>query len=447
MEAVILAAGESKRIKSKLSKVLHHICGKPAIFYVVEALKSYKTHIVVNSNIYNEIEQMFSDAEVHIQKKLNGTASALKSAAPFINENSFVVVNGDTPLIKKEDIEEAEKLFEEKQLDCLVLTAKLDNPYGYGRIIRKDNSIEIIEEQDADKKTKQIKEINTGIYIFKTDFAKSALIHIMNNNASGEYYLTDIVQLANAVETIEVDAENILGVNTRKQLADVRKKIQERIIDGFDDVTFIDPDSTYVNYGVKIGSETTIFPNVSLRGSTSIGKYCIIDTGNIIENSTIRENVHIKPYSVIEGSSVENNAQIGPFAHLRPLSEIKEEVKIGNFVEIKKSVLGRGSKASHLTYIGDAQLGEDVNVGCGTITCNYDGYKKNKTIIGDRVFVGSDVQLVAPVEVEHDALIAAGTTVTKHVDAYSLTLSRVPQVNKKDWVKKYRKDMEKRMKK
>lgn len=447
MEAVILAAGESKRIKSRLSKVLHHICGKPAIFYVVETLKSYKTHIVVNSNIYNEIEQGFRNAEVHIQKKLNGTASALKSAVAFINENSFVVVNGDTPLIKKEDIEEAEQLFEEKQLDCLVLTAKLDNPYGYGRIIRKDNSIEIIEEKDADEKTKRIKEINTGIYIFKTDFAKSALIHVMNNNASGEYYLTDIVKLANAVETIEVNAENILGINTRKQLAEVRRKIQERIIDDFDDVTFIDPDSTYVNYGVKIGSETIIFPNVSLRGSTSIGKYCIIDTGSVIENSAIRENVHIKPYSVIEGSTVENNAQIGPFAHLRPLSEIKEEVKIGNFVEVKKSVLGKGSKASHLTYIGDAQLGEDVNVGCGTITCNYDGYKKNKTIIGDRVFIGSDVQLVAPVEVEHDALIAAGTTVTKHVDAYCLALSRVPQINKKDWVKKYKKDMEERMKK
>ncbi len=447
MEAVILAAGKSKRIKSKLSKVLHYICGKPVIFYVVEALKSYKTHIVVNNNIAENIRKEFSDVEVHIQEKLNGTASALKSAIPFINDSSFIAANGDTPLIRKEDIDMAKEIFEKKHPDCLVLTARLDNPHGYGRIIRKENGIEIIEEKDADENIKQVKEVNTGIYVLKTDFAKSALMHIMNNNANGEYYLTDIAKLADRIETVEVDAENILGINTRKQLTVVRKKIQERIIDKFDDVTFIDPDSTYINYDVKIGSDTIIFPNVSLRGLTSIGKQCIIDTGSVIENSAIGENVHIKPYSVIENSVVGNSAQIGPFAHLRPLSEIKDEVRIGNFVEVKKSVVGRGSKASHLTYIGDAQLGEDVNVGCGTITCNYDGYRKNRTIIGDRVFIGSDVQLVAPVEIEHDALIAAGTTVTKNVDAYSLTLSRVPQVNKKNWVKKYRKDMERKMKK
>jgi len=269
----------------------------------------------------------------------------------------------------------------------------------------------------------------------------------MNNNRSGEYYLTDIVKLTQKTDILEVDKENILGVNTRKDLSVVRKIIQQNIIDKFDNVTFIDPDSAYINYDVEIGQDTIIFPNVSLRGNAKIGKGCIIDTGCVIESSIIKDNVHIKPYSVIEESRIEKNAQIGPFAHLRPFSDIRENVRVGNFVEVKKSILGKGTKASHLTYIGDAELGEDVNVGCGTITCNYDGYRKNKTVIGDRVFIGSDVQLVAPVEIEHDALIAAGTTVTKKVEAYSLALSRVPQVNKKDWVKRYREKMERKLNK
>ncbi len=447
MEAVVLAAGKSTRIKSNVNKILHKICNRPVIFYVMKELEGYNTHIVVNEDTYEAIKNMFKDSSVYIQKEQKGTGDALKVALPFLKEDSFVVVNGDTPLIKKDDIESAYEKFKQKKLDCLILTAYLNNPKGYGRIVRKKDGIEIVEEKDATEKVKKIKEINSGIYIFKTDFVKNAIVKILNNNKSGEYYLTDVVKMTSNVDTIEVNEENVLGINTRLDLSNVRKIIQKNIIQRFDDVTFIDPDSAYINYDVEIGQDTIIFPNVALRGNTKIGKDCIIDTGCVIESSVIKDNVHIQPYSVIEGSKIEKNAQIGPFAHLRPFSEICENVRVGNFVEVKKSVLGKGTKASHLTYIGDAELGEDVNVGCGTITCNYDGYRKNKTIIGDRVFIGSDVQLVAPVEVEHDALIAAGTTVTQHVEAYSLALSRVPQVNKKDWVKKYREKMERKLNK
>ncbi len=447
MEAIILAAGKSTRMKSDTNKIFHRICGKEVIFYVVNALSGYKTHIVTSREYYERIKTMFPDCQIHIQEFQKGTGDALKSALHFIKENSFVVVNGDTPLIKREDIDKAKELFDSKGLDCIVLTARLSNPFGYGRIVKKGEKIEIVEEKDADEKTKKINEINSGIYIFRTSFAKEAVLKIMNNNKSNEYYLTDIIKHTDKIETIEADEENVLGINTRKDLAMVRKIIQKNIIDKFDDVTFIDPNVAYVNYDVEIGRDTIIFPNVSLRGKTRIGKNCIVDVGSVIENSVIKNNVHIKPYSDIEESYIDSDAQIGPFAHLRPQSEIGEEVKIGNFVEVKKSILKKGTKASHLTYIGDAELGEDVNVGCGTITCNYDGYRKNKTIIGDRVFIGSDVQLVAPVEVEHDSLIAAGTTVTRHVEPFSLVLSRVPQVNKPGWVKQYRKTMEKKLNK
>ncbi len=445
MEAVVLAAGKSTRMKSKINKILHRICNKPVIFYVLKALEEYKTHIVVNPDIKDAIKRLFPDKEVHIQQEQKGTGDALKCALPHISENAFIVTNGDTPLIRKEDIEIASRIFEAENLECMVLTAHLSDPTGYGRIIRHTDGIEIVEEKDATEEIKRIKEINSGIYIFNTEYAKKQIEKLSNNNKSGEYYITDLVKMAKRVKTMQVNPENILGINTRKELALVRKIIQRRIIERFEDVTFIDPDSTYVNYDVEIGADTVIFPNVALRGNTRIGRECVIDTGSVIENSIIKDNVHIKPYCVIEESTIHNNAQVGPFAHLRPFSELMENVRIGNFVEVKKSVIGKGSKANHLTYIGDAELGEDVNVGCGTITCNYDGYQKNKTIVGDRVFIGSDVQLVAPVKVEHDALIAAGTTVTKDVEPFALAISRVPQVNKPGWVKKYRETMEKKL--
>ncbi len=446
MDAVILAAGKSTRLKSKVSKIFHHICGKPIIFYVVKALENYKLHIVVNASIKDTIQEMFPSAKVHVQQEQKGTADALKAAIGSIEDSAFAVVNGDMPLIDKNDIEAGFNLLKAGDYDCVVLTAYLENPEGYGRIVRRDGSLCIIEEKNASQEIKKIKEVNSGIFIFKTESAIEALPKIEMNESTGEYYLTDIVKFLPKVETLAVKAENMFGVNTRKQLTEVRRIMQRRIIDRFEHVTFIDPDSTYINYDVEIGEDTVIFPNVHLKDKTKIGRECVIENGSVIENSVIRDNVHIKPYCVIEESIVCNNCAIGPFAHLRPLTELSNSVRIGNFVETKKVKIGKRSKASHLTYLGDAVLGEDVNVGCGTITCNYDGYQKNETIVGDRVFIGSDVQLVAPVKVGDDALIAAGTTVTKDVEPFALAISRVPQVNKPGWVKKYREAMEKKLK-
>ena len=446
MEAVILAAGKSTRMKSKTSKIFHNICGKPLIFYVVKALEKYKIHIVSSKETRDTLKEMFPFAEIHVQEEQKGTADALSKAIEHIESDAFAVVNGDMPLIKQEDFEAGFSLLKAKNLECLILTAVLENPYGYGRIVKENGDLIIVEEKDADDSIKKIKEVNSGIYIFDTKAALKALPKIEKNKKTGEYYLTDIVKFLKRVDTLNIDTENMLGVNTRKQLSEARKIMQQRIIDRFENVTFIDPENTYVNYDVEIGEDTVIFPNVHLKDKTKIGKECIIENGSVIENSVIRNNVHIKPYCVIEESIICDNCEIGPFAHLRPMTELKSCVRIGNFVETKKAKIGKGTKASHLTYLGDAIIGEDVNVGCGTITCNYDGYQKNETIIGDRVFIGSDVQLVAPVKVGDDALIAAGTTVTRDVEPFALAISRVPQVNKPGWVKKYRETMEKRMK-
>lgn len=445
MEAVVLAAGKSKRMKSKISKIFHNICGKPIIFYVVKALENFKVHIVSNPDMKEAFEKMFPEAKVHIQQEQKGTADALSKAINHIESEAFAVVNGDMPLIKGEDIETGLNILKLKGLDCLIFTSTLDNPYGYGRIVRENGKITIVEEKEATNQIKQIKEVNSGIYIFRTESALRALPKIEKSSETGEYYLTEIIKYMGKVDTLEINSENMLGVNTRKQLSEVRRVMQRRIIDRFEYVTFIDPENTYVNYDVEIGEDTVIYPNVHLKDKTKIGRECIIENGNIIENSVIRDNVHIKPYCVIEESIICDNCEIGPFAHLRPMTELKSCVRIGNFVETKKVKIGKRTKASHLTYLGDAELGEDVNVGCGTITCNYDGYQKNKTIVGDRVFIGSDVQLVAPVKIGNDALIAAGTTVTKDVEPFALAISRVPQVNKPNWVKKYRETMEKKL--
>ncbi len=445
MEAVVLAAGKSKRMKSKISKIFHNICGKPIIFYVVKALENFKVHIVSNPDMKEALEKMFPEAKVHIQQEQKGTADALSKAINHIEFEAFAVVNGDMPLIKGEDIETGLNILKLKGLDCLIFTSTLDNPYGYGRIVRENGKITIVEEKEATNQIKQIKEVNSGIYIFRTEAALRALPKIEKSSETGEYYLTEIIKYMEKVDTLEINSENMLGVNTRKQLSEVRRIMQRRIIDRFEYVTFIDPENTYVNYDVEIGEDTVIYPNVHLKDKTKIGRECIIENGNIIENSVIRDNVHIKPYCVIEESIICDNCEIGPFAHLRPMTELKSCVRIGNFVETKKVKIGKRTKASHLTYLGDAELGEDVNVGCGTITCNYDGYQKNKTIVGDRVFIGSDVQLVAPVKIGNDALIAAGTTVTKDVEPFALAISRVPQVNKPNWVKKYRETMEKKL--
>jgi bifunctional UDP-N-acetylglucosamine pyrophosphorylase/glucosamine-1-phosphate N-acetyltransferase len=318
----------------------------------------------------------------------------------------------------------------------------MDDPYGYGRVVRDEAGLvqRIVEQKDADPHEQEIREINSGIYCLESDFLFGTIRTIGNDNAQGEYYLTDLVAIAvqqgltcQAMATD--DADEIMGVNDRAQLADAARILRRRInrehmLAG---VSLIDPECTYIDHDVTIAADTVIHPGCQIGSGTVIGRQCQIDQNVSISGCMIGDGCHIKAGSVLEDSELGEKVSVGPMAHLRPGSVLHNHVKIGNFVETKKIVMGEGSKASHLTYLGDAEIGRNVNIGCGTITCNYDGVKKHRTVIGDGVFIGSDVQLVAPVTVGRDALVAAGTTVTIDVPPDSLALSRVPQVNKVGW--------------
>jgi bifunctional UDP-N-acetylglucosamine pyrophosphorylase/glucosamine-1-phosphate N-acetyltransferase len=321
----------------------------------------------------------------------------------------------------------------------------VEDPFGYGRILRSPAGWleRIVEEKDATEEEKLIPEINTGIFCVKASYLMEGLKEIGQENAQGEYYLTDLVEIGRkralrCSAHMVADPVEVMGINTRVDLAIAHEvlrqdKVKDLMLSG---VTIIDPKTTYVDKMVEIGRETVLYPNCILQGKTRIGERCIIESNTKISDSVLGNDVTIRPNSVIAESKIDDGASIGPFAHLRPLSEVKTKAKIGNFVEVKKSVIGRGSKANHLTYIGDSLVGEEVNIGAGTITCNYDGFEKHQTIIGDRVFVGSNVELVAPVKVGSGSSIGAGTTVTKDVPEGALAISRTRQKNIKGWSKK-----------
>ena len=328
-------------------------------------------------------------------------------------------------------------VFKEKSLDCILLSCEIQNPFGYGRIINKHgNVIDIVEEKEADEETRQIKEINAGVYIFKYERLIEAVSKINNNNLKGEYYLTDAIKyLVNdgyKVESYKIyDEDEILGVNSKVQLSQansiLRMRKNEELMDN--GVIMINPEVTYIEETVKIGQDTVIYPNVIIQGNTEIGENSIILGNTRIENSVIGDNVKIES-SLIESSIIEKNATIGPFAHLRPKAYLKEEVHVGNFVEVKNTTLEKGVKVGHLTYLGDAEIGEDTNVGAGTITCNYDGKNKHKTIIGKNVFIGSNSILVAPVELGDDTFTAAGSVITEKVPEGNIAFGRSRQINK-----------------
>jgi bifunctional UDP-N-acetylglucosamine pyrophosphorylase/glucosamine-1-phosphate N-acetyltransferase len=326
-----------------------------------------------------------------------------------------------------------------------VLTAVVENPFGYGRICRSPAGWleKIVEEKDASEEEKLIPEINTGIFCVKASYLMEGLKEIGQENAQGEYYLTDLVEIGRKRRLrcsahMVADPVEVMGINTRVDLAIAhealrQEKVKDLMLSG---VTIIDPKTAYVDKTVEIGRETILYPSCILQGKTKIGERCVIESNVKISDSVLGNEVTIRPNSVITESRIEEGAIIGPFAHLRPLTEIKSKAKIGNFVEVKKSVIGRGTKANHLTYIGDSLVGEEANIGAGTIVCNYDGFEKHQTIIGDRVFVGSNVELVAPVKVGSRSSIGAGTTVTKDVPEGALAISRVKQKNIKGWSKK-----------
>jgi bifunctional UDP-N-acetylglucosamine pyrophosphorylase/glucosamine-1-phosphate N-acetyltransferase len=436
-------------MKSGLVKVMHLLGGYPMIAWPVSAARAAGAArtVLVTGFQSEKLRDYFAgsrDMAFAVQEEQLGTGHAAACAATLLKgfEGRVLVLCGDVPLIRSVTLRAMLSRHETNRATLTVLTARLDNPYGYGRVVKGDDGrvLRIVEEKDAMTQEKGISEINTGIYCVETKFLLDAVAGLKNDNAQGEYYLTDIVKKgADQGELCQsfavTDVEEVMGVNDRVQMAAAGKVLRKRINEALmlAGVTIIDPETAYIEERVEVGMDTVIHPNVHISGPSVIGSGCIIEPSVVIRGCRIGNGVTVKAGTVMTDSILHNAVAVGPMAHLRPGSELKEHVKVGNFVETKKVVMGEGSKASHLTYLGDAAIGRNVNVGCGTITCNYDGVKKHRTIIEDDVFVGSDVQFVAPVTIGRNSLIAAGTTVTMDVPPDSLAIARTPQVNKEGW--------------
>lgn len=449
---IILAAGKGTRMKSDRVKVLHPLLGLPMLAYPVDlalnGIQAEKT-IVVTGFQADQIRKRFEDPRIlfALQDEQLGTGHAVLQALPLLEgfRGKVLILCGDVPLVKNETLLSFIEASQKSKSVLSVMTVVVENPFGYGRILRDSKGWlkRIVEEKDAREKEKAIREINTGIYCIQASFLAESLKKIGKKNAQGEYYLTDLVEIAGRkglkCSAFQVaDPIEVMGINTRVDLAVAhealrQEKVRTLMLSG---VTVIDPKTTYPDQRVEIGRDTVLYPNCTLQGKTRIGARCTLEPNCKISDSLIGDEVVIRAHSVITESRIEDRASIGPFAHLRPLTEVRAGAKIGNFVEVKKSVIGQGSKANHLTYIGDSLVGEGVNVGAGTITCNYDGFEKHQTIIGNRVFVGSNVELVAPVKIGEDASIGAGTTVTKDVPEGALAISRVKQKNIRGWSKR-----------
>lgn len=445
-QVVILAAGAGKRMHSNLPKVLHRLAGKPMLEHVIQtALKLSTTvaPIIIHGHGGKVLQQALSHYAVTWveQKEQKGTGHAVLQALPHIDDNDQVLVlYADVPLISEQTLQ---KLMNDTPLKSIgMLTATLENPQGYGRIKRdkKNRIVSIIEEKDASAKERSINEINPGIYFAKAKLLKKWLPKLKNKNAQSEYYLTDII--SNAVkEKIAVQAvqpaysEEILGVNDRAQLAHLERFYQrqqaEKIMQR--GVTLMDPARIDIRGDVQIGRDVTIDVNVILEGRVIIGNECVIGPNCLLRNVEIGERVEVKANSVLDGAEIAADCIIGPFARLRPGTLLARHVHIGNFVEIKNSEVEQGSKINHLSYVGDSEVGQYVNIGAGTITCNYDGVNKHKTIIGDHAFIGSNTALVAPVTVGEGATIGASSTITQDAPANQLTLARAMQQSIKDW--------------
>lgn len=444
---VILAAGKGKRMKSSTPKVLHKIFSKPMLQYVVDCASKLKPSkiIVVAGKHIKQIKDSISAKNAYfvLQDKPKGTGDALSEALPFLRsfDGTVLVLNGDVPLIGAASLNVFLRMHGKDRNNISVMSFSAADPFSYGRIVRDNAGLfkSIVEEKDASSFEKNINEVNSGVYAIGVQALK-LIRNIPVNKLKGECYLTDIVGIA--IRTgLKVKAycigkeEEMTGVNTISELMRAQKLLQKRIANKWIEkgVVFYDPESTLVYPDAVIGSGSVIYPNVYIEGETEIGKNCIIYPGVHVSNSIIKDNVIIKDATVIESSSVGRGSVLGPFAHLRPGSKIGSKAKIGNFVEVKRSVVGDGTKASHLSYLGDALIGKGVNIGAGVITCNYDGKEKHTTKINDNVFVGSDSQFVAPVEVGKDAYIGAGSTITKNVPSMHLGVSRARQINIKNW--------------
>lgn len=445
INVLILAAGLGTRMRSDRAKVLHNLDGRPLINHVsrtATALAPQTIYVVighqgeeVKTAVLNEID---GQKVVFVtQEQQLGTGDAVNAARPFLkdSDSTLVILSGDVPMIRPGTLAalvQHHHRYLDRGAACTILTVRLNDPTGYGRIVRDDsNAFErIVEQKDASEDEKQITEINSGIYCFDTQKLFSALSAVKNNNSQGEYYLTDVPSLLNhAGEDVAIfqfnDPQEIEGVNNRAQLADLERLLRRRTISRLmldHGVTFIDPKNAYVSAQAVIGRDTVIYPNVFIEGRTEIGTGCTIWPGSRLVNAKVGSNVEIRDNCLITDSEIENGCTVGPMAHLRGHAVMVEGSKVGNFVELKKTRLGKGSKASHLSYLGDATIGEDTNIGAGVITCNYDGVRKHETHIGDNVKIGSDTMLVAPVSVGDDSVTGAGSVVTKDVEAKTLVV-------------------------
>jgi UDP-N-acetylglucosamine diphosphorylase/glucosamine-1-phosphate N-acetyltransferase len=444
LSAVILAAGKGTRMYSDLPKVLHCVAGKPMVKHVIDtatALGAENVHLIYGHGGELMRERLANEKVNWVfQNEQLGTAHAVQQAAPFFKDDeNIVVLYGDAPLIS---VETLEKLIAAKPENGIaLLTVNLDNPTGYGRILRENgNVVAIVEQKDANAEQLKIQEVNTGVMVSDGANFKKWLARVDNHNAQGEYYLTDLIALANQdgcqVMAVQAgDAIEVEGANNRLQLAALEryyqhKQAQHLLLAG---VTLLDPARFDLRGTLEHGKDVEIDTNVILEGNVRLGNRVKIGAGCVLKNVTLGDDVEVKPYSVLEDAVIGEKAAIGPFSRLRPGTELAAQTHVGNFVEIKKSIVGKGSKVNHLTYIGDTEIGADCNIGAGVITCNYDGANKFKTLIGDNVFVGSDTQLVAPVIVEDGATIGAGSTITQNIAKDELVITRVPQRHIQGW--------------
>ncbi|QAV21621.1 bifunctional UDP-N-acetylglucosamine diphosphorylase/glucosamine-1-phosphate N-acetyltransferase GlmU [Paenibacillus chitinolyticus] len=452
--AIVLAAGQGKRMKSKLYKVLHSVCGKPMVGHVLDTLEHIQTEktIVIVGHGAEAVKGYLGDrAEYALQEQQLGTGHAVLQAKDVIGAEDGVtfVVCGDTPLVRPETLEKMLLLHKEKGAAGTILTAEMTDATGYGRIIRGEGGRvdRIVEQKDCSPEEAAVREINTGTYCFDNHKLFEALENVKNENAQGEYYLTDVVGiLKNAGEIVEAyctpDEAEAIGVNDRIALSEAETLMRQRINRGHmvGGVTFIDPSQTYIEKDVVIGPDTILYPGTTLRGKTFIGSECVIGPNTEICDSTLGDEVTVKQ-SVLQEAKIGSHANVGPFAYLRPGTDLGEHVKIGDFVEIKNAKLGEGSKVSHLSYVGDAVIGKNVNFGCGAITVNYDGFNKSLTEVGDDAFIGSNVNLIAPVKVGDGAYVVAGSTITHNVEDNDLAIARERQTNKKGYADRIRSKM------
>ena len=449
----MLAAGKGTRMKSALPKVLHRISGRPIVQYVLGAAAALEpsTVTMVVGHQSDALTRGLSgrpDLQFVVQEPQLGTAHAVLQAESVLGgrAGTLVLLYADVPLLRGETLRALVRAHQQERAAATVLTAHVERPYGYGRIVRTNGQItRIVEERDATAAERAIREINSGVYAFDLEPLFPALRSVASQNAQGEYYLTDLVAIYRrrklAVATVLVtNPDEIRGINSRTELAEVgalvrQQKNEELMAAG---VTIVDPATTYVEPDVVVGPDTVLHPNVHLEGQTRIGAACEIHSGVRIVDSTLGDRVTVNNYTVVTGATVASEVRLGPFAHLRPGSEVGEAAHIGNFVELKKTAFGAGSKASHLSYLGDATIGAGVNIGAGTITCNYDGRVKHATVVEDGAFIGSDSQLVAPVRVGKGAYVAAGSSIVEDVPAGALGIARGRQANIAGWVERKR---------